>query len=115
MVRIRGCRSYQEAEIEKLRVDKKFSAIYLKTAFDALNYPEDEAVGLLALRAIAQAHGGLAKVAKEAGINREALYRALSPKGNPTFKTLQAVLRVTGARLSIEFPKPAKRRNLSTT
>jgi DNA-binding phage protein len=37
-----------------------------------------------------------------AGISRESLYRALSPKGNPTLKTLVAVLKTVGMRLSIE-------------
>jgi len=60
----------------------------------------DRAAGLLALRTVAEAYGGLALVA--AGISREALYRALSPKGNPTLKTLLAVLRTVGLRLSVE-------------
>ena len=38
---------------------------------------------LTALRRIAEARGGIAKVAKAAGIERESLYRALSPRGNP--------------------------------
>lgn len=45
---------------------------------------------------------GLAAVAAEAGISRETLYRTLSPKGNPTLKTLIAVLKTVGLRLSVE-------------
>ena len=41
-------------------------------------------------------------MAAEAGISRESLYRALSPKGNPTLKTLLAVLKTVGLRLSVE-------------
>ena len=37
---------------------------------------------LIALRRIAEARGGIAKVAKAAGIERESLYRALSARGN---------------------------------
>src|SRR4030065_274780 len=48
------------------------------------------AVLLIALRHIAEAYG-MAKVARKTGLAREALYRALSPKGNPTIKTLNAV------------------------
>ena len=44
---------------------------------------------------MAEAHGGLEAVAAEAGISRELLYRSLSPKGNPTLKTLLAVLKTT--------------------
>ena len=51
---------------------------------------------------MAEAYGGLAAVAAEAGISRESLYRALSPKGNPTLKTLIAVLKTVGLRLSVE-------------
>jgi hypothetical protein len=40
-------------------------------------------------------------VAAQAGISRESLYRSLSPKGNPTLKTLVAVLKTLGLRLSI--------------
>ena len=38
---------------------------------------------LIALRHLAEAKGGMAKIAKKAGIERESLYRALSPSGNP--------------------------------
>jgi probable addiction module antidote protein len=38
----------------------------------------------------------------QAGISREAFYRSLSPKGNPTLKTLLAVLKFVGMRLSVE-------------
>ena len=60
---------------------------YLKAALESLEDPDDRAAGLLALRTEAEAYGGLGAVAAEAGISRESLYRALSPKGNPTLKT----------------------------
>ena len=66
------------------------------------------AAGLLALRTVAEAYGGLGAVAAEAGISRESLYRALSPKGNPTLKTLLAVLKTVGLRLSVEPEKHAR-------
>ncbi|MDO8262605.1 MAG: hypothetical protein Q7T21_05205 [Gallionella sp.] len=43
---------------------------------------------------------GMAKVAEEASIQRESLYRALSPSGNPTLKTLMAVMKAVGLRIS---------------
>jgi len=69
---------------------------------ESLDTAENRAGGLLALRTVAEAYGGLATVAAEAGISRESLYRALSPKGNPTLKTLVAVLKTLGLRLSVE-------------
>jgi probable addiction module antidote protein len=68
---------------------------------ESLENPEERAGGLLALRAVAEAYGGLGAVAAQAGISRESLYRALSPKGNPTLKTLVAVLKTLGLRLSV--------------
>ena len=61
------------------------------------------------LRALAEAYGGLGAVAAKAGISRESLYRSLSPKGNPTLKTLVAVLNTMGLRLSV-VPQPRARK-----
>jgi probable addiction module antidote protein len=94
--------SHRERLIEELRADPELAAIHLREAFASLGHPEERAVGMLAIRDVAQAYGGLAKIAGEAGISREALYRALSPKGNPTLNTLLAVLGSVGMRLSVE-------------
>ncbi|MBN8765212.1 MAG: putative addiction module antidote protein [Thiobacillus sp. SCN 64-317] len=94
--------SHHEAEIEELRADRELAIAYLKAAMEELDDPNNRAAGLLALRAVAEAYGGLGAVASQAGISREALYRSLSPKGNPTLKTLLAVLNSVGMRLSVE-------------
>jgi len=98
-----------EATIAELRADRAFAVEYLKSALEELDDPEHRAVGLLALRDVAEAYGGLATVAQEAGITREALYRALSPRGNPTLKTLLAVLHAVGMRLSVIPADPVAR------
>jgi probable addiction module antidote protein len=94
--------SHRELEIAELRADRELAIEYLKAAMESLDDPNDRAAGLLALRTVAEAYGGLAAVAAQAGISREALYRALSPRGNPTLKTILAVLKAVGMRLSIE-------------
>ena len=43
----------------------------------------------------------MSQVAKQAGIQRETLYRAFSEQGNPTFETLSSVLGALGMKLSI--------------
>lgn len=98
----KGVISHHESEVAELRADRDLAVEYLKAAMESLDDPEDRAAGLLALRTVAEAHGGLGAVAAEAGISRESLYRALSPKGNPTLKTLLAVLKTVGMRLSVE-------------
>lgn len=71
--------SHTEATIVELRADRAFAVEYLKSALEELDNPDHRAVGLLALHDIAEAYGGLATVAQDAGFTREALYRALSP------------------------------------
>lgn len=93
---------YREYLLEELKADPEFAVLYLRDGFASLCNPEERAVGMMAIRDVAQAYGGLAKIAQDAGISREALYRALSPKGNPTLNTLLAVLGAVGMRLSIE-------------
>lgn len=46
--------------------------------------------------------GGIAKVAKAAGIERESLYRALSIRGNPRLSTLVGVMKAIGLKLTVE-------------
>ena len=94
--------SHHEREVAELRADRELAVEYLKVAMESLDDPDDRAAGLLALRTIAEAYGGLGAVAAEAGISRESLYRALSAKGNPTLKTILAVLKAVGMRLSVE-------------
>lgn len=103
----KGSVSHHEREIEELRADPELALEYLKAAMQELDDPDNRAAGLLALRTIAEAYGGLGNIAAQAGISREALYRSLSPHGNPTLKTLLAVLKALGMRLSVEPGKTA--------
>ena len=91
--------SHDEVMVKKLRERPRFAAEYLKAAMDEADDPE---VLLIALRHVAEARGGLAKVAKAAGIERESLYRALSPNGNPRFSTLVGVMKAVGLKLTVE-------------
>jgi len=50
------------------------------------------------LGSIARARG-MTRIAKETGLAREALYRALSPEGNPELGTILKVIRALGLRL----------------
>jgi probable addiction module antidote protein len=100
--RAKSAVSHHKREVEELRADRSLAVEYLRAAMESLDDPDDRAAGLLALRAIAEAYGGLGAVASEAGISREALYRTLSPKGNPTLRTLLAVLKAVGMKLSVE-------------
>ena len=45
---------------------------------------------------------GMTQVAKDAGLSRESLYRALSAEGNPSFATVLKVARALGVKLHAE-------------
>jgi probable addiction module antidote protein len=96
-----GASSHNEWEVKELREDRKFAVAYLQLAMESLDNPKERGGALLSIRAVAEAYGGLGAVAAQAGISRESLYRSLSPKGNPTLKTLVAVLKTLGLRLSV--------------
>ena len=63
---------------------------------------DDPQVFLLALRDVAEAHGGMSKIARSCKLNRESLYRMLSKKGNPSLHSLSKLLSSLGFRLAIE-------------
>jgi probable addiction module antidote protein len=96
--------SHDEVMVKKLRERPRFAAEYLKAAMEETDEPE---VLLIALRQIAEAKGGLAKVAKLAGIERESLYKALSARGNPRLSTIVGIMKAVGLRLTVEAALPA--------
>ena len=62
-------------------------------------------VFIAALGDVAKARG-MAQIAKEAGLGRESLYKALSTGSHPRFETINAVLRALGVKLSIVADRP---------
>lgn len=101
MTDFNGCRPYDEWELEALRDDKELAVEYLKLALETMRRPDEMAGALLALRTLADAYGGVGRVATATGLSRESLYRSLSENGNPTLRTLFAVLDSLGLRLSV--------------
>jgi probable addiction module antidote protein len=89
-------RSHDDAMVQMIREDPEFAAQYLRVAFEELDLEGGEISFLAALRQIVEARGGMAEIAEKAGLSRESLYRALSPKGNPTLKTMCKVVHATG-------------------
>ncbi len=85
--------SYDVAE--HLRTPEEMAA-YLDAWLEEA--PDDVSGIARALGDIARAKG-MSQVAKEAGLSRESLYRALSEGGNPSFATVLKVARALGVRL----------------
>jgi probable addiction module antidote protein len=59
----------------------------------------DQAAFMLALRNVVKARGGVAAMARETGMNRVALNRALSETGNPELRSLMKILDASGLQL----------------
>ncbi|MDP2817538.1 MAG: putative addiction module antidote protein [Polaromonas sp.] len=93
-------RSHDAAVVDMLKADPEFADAYLATALEEADQPGGQTALLAALRHVAEAQG-MAAVAERAGIPRESLYRALSPRGNPTIKTLLAVMGAAGLQLAV--------------
>jgi probable addiction module antidote protein len=61
---------------------------------------DDPAFITLVLGEVARSRG-MARTAREAGLTREGLYKALTPQGNPSFATVLKVLSAMGLRMRV--------------
>jgi probable addiction module antidote protein len=86
--------------------DRGEAAAYLTAALA----DGDKDVFLLALRHVAEAHGGVGELTRRARLNRVSLYRTLSARGNPELRSLGALLESLGLRLAIEVRRRRVRR-----
>lgn len=78
--------------------DEADVAAYLQAMIDESG--NDPKMIAVALGDIARARG-MTQVARDAGIAREALYRALSPDGNPSFATVTKVLTALHLKIAV--------------
>lgn len=98
---MRRYRDFRDYHVEKLR-DPEEARIYLSVALEEYEKDRDTEAFLLALRDVAEAQGGITKLAQRTMLNRQNLYKALSEKGNPRLETVGAILHELGFRLSVE-------------
>jgi len=97
--------SYRESLLEALRSPDE-AAQYLNACLE----DGDARVFLLALRDVAEAHGGIRALSRTSRLNRESLYRMLSKAGNPSLDSLAAVLNACGLRLAVQSTQPRRRK-----
>lgn len=93
---MKACTKHDDWLMAQL-ADAEFAAEYLNAAGE----DDDPASYLAALRKVVEARGGIAAVAEKTQLSRETLYRTLSARGNPTIRTLNAVLKATGLKFGI--------------
>lgn len=93
------------------------TADYLKTEDDVARYmkavmeeaPDDPAFIAHALGVVARARN-MSQLARDSGLTRVGLYKALSREGNPSFATVMKVARALGFRVSFTLPASPRRR-----
>lgn len=91
----------------RTRTKKWDAAEHLQSEEDMVAYLEaaledgDAAVVAAALGDIARAKG-MSDIARETGLGRESLYKALSAEGNPALSTILKVVKALGLRLHAE-------------
>ncbi len=84
-------KSYDDVLQQELR-DPEVAAEYLSASLEEGSVDQF----LLALRHVAEAHGGLGVISQITELNRQSMYKMLSDRGNPTLASLLAVLHALG-------------------
>jgi probable addiction module antidote protein len=87
---------YAPMDISSQLDNEEMIAEYLTAAAE----DENPDVLLLALANVAKARG-MARVAKDAGLGRESLYKTLAPGSRPRFETIVAVMRALGVAVAV--------------
>jgi probable addiction module antidote protein len=107
---MRASRPFRKTQIELLE-DAENAALYLEEALAA----GDLDAFKLALRNVAEARlGGMSALSERTALNREALYRSLSKRGNPTLETPTKVMHALGLRISVAVESMAAPRPETT-
>lgn len=76
---------------------KEAIAVFMADAFETA----DSTYIAHALGVVARAKG-MSELARETGLSREQLYRSFSEQGNPTLKTMLAVMRALGVDMTVK-------------
>ena len=92
--------------MRKIETRRWDSAEHLKTDQDMVDYPDaclaeagDDAACVAHALGVAARAKGMAQLARDAGLGRESLCKALSGEGNPSFATILKVMQALGVKL----------------
>ena len=91
-------RSHEDATVASFRDDPEFAAEYLNAVLE----DGEQRELMLAMRRMANAFGGVSKLARTTDLNATSLYRTLSPRGNPELRSLRVLLKAMGMRLAVQ-------------
>ena len=98
---------YDAADYLKSEKDK---AAYLEAAMEEAG--DDAALLATALGNLARARG-MMQLAKDTGLTREGLYKALSAEGNPSLDTILKVMKALGLKLTPQVAPDSRKRRVA--
>lgn len=101
MKKTRTLKNFQEHHIELLKNTTR-AKTYLRVALEEYENDKNLEAFLLALRDVADAQGGLTKLAERTRLNRQNLYKALSGHADPKLETIGTILHGLGFRLTVQ-------------
>lgn len=93
-----GIKTTRWDSAEFLKTDEDFQ-LYLEACIEEAG--DDPAFIVHALGVIARAKN-MSQLARDTGLSREGLYKALSPEGNPTFTTVAKVAKALGLQITVQ-------------
>ena len=92
--------SYHDDLLKRLK-NPKYAVGYLNACLEE----GDDGDFLIAVRDVAQVHGGLRQLAKKARLNREHLFKMLSKNGNPELHSLRQLMGAMGFKIVLKTEK----------
>lgn len=98
---MRNYKKFKDYHIEQLR-DPEDAKIYLSVALEDYEINADIDAFLLAVRDVAEAQGGISKLAERLSLTDDGLNKVLSENGNPQLNTIREILHELGFKFSIE-------------
>ena len=98
---LKNTESYHDSLIASLQDPNELQA-YIKIAVEDYQETKDIKSLLVSLRNVAEAKGGMSKLAEKTNLNRQSLYKTLSLQGNPRLDTFETLLHELGFQLLIQ-------------
>ena len=95
---MKGAKDFDRHLLDQLKKNERFREAYLN---EALN-ERTQGVALEMFRTVAEAMGGMTRLAKATGLNRQNLYKALSGKKDPAYSTVEGIVHGLGFRIMVE-------------
>ena len=96
-------KDYRTALLKRLR-DPEYAAGYLADVLES----ESQETFLVAVKNVLDArNANISKFSKKTGLSRQAIYHALSRRGNPRLSTLNQILKTAGLRITFDANRKA--------